>query len=49
MDAASSTRVEDPLLAGSVVGNLMKWRQAQHVVGDIKHYVDMIRRRGVSL
>jgi len=30
---------EDPLLAGSVVGNLMKCEQAQHVVGDIKHYV----------
>jgi beta-glucosidase len=30
---------EDPLLAGSFVGNLMKCEQAQHVVGDIKHYV----------
>jgi len=30
---------EDPLLAGTVVGNLMKCEQAQHVVGDIKHYV----------
>jgi beta-glucosidase len=30
---------EDPLLAGTVVGNLMKCQQAQHVVGDIKHYV----------
>jgi beta-glucosidase len=30
---------EDPLLAGIVVGNLMKCEQAQHVVGDIKHYV----------
>jgi beta-glucosidase len=30
---------EDPLLAGSVVGNLMKCEQAQHVIGDIKHYV----------
>jgi len=29
---------EDPLLAGTVVGNLMKCEQAQHVVGDIKHY-----------
>ena len=30
---------EDPLLAGTVVGNMMKCEQAQHVVGDIKHYV----------
>src|SRR4029077_7652991 len=29
---------EDPLLAGTVVGNLMKCEQEQHVVGDIKHY-----------
>jgi beta-glucosidase len=30
---------EDPLLAGTMVGNLMKCEQARHVVGDIKHYV----------
>src|ERR1700734_2218653 len=30
---------EDPLLAGAVVGSLMKCEQEQHVVGDIKHYV----------
>src|ERR1700688_32073 len=30
---------EDPLLAGTVVGRLMKCEQEQHVVGDIKHYV----------
>jgi beta-glucosidase len=30
---------EDPLLAGTVVGHLMKCEQEQHVVGDIKHYV----------
>ena len=29
---------EDPLLAGSIVGNLAKGIQAQHVMGDIKHY-----------
>jgi beta-glucosidase len=29
---------EDPLLAGTVVGNLMKCEQEQHVIGDIKHY-----------
>ena len=30
---------EDPLLAGTLVGNMMKCEQSQHVVGDIKHYV----------
>jgi beta-glucosidase len=30
---------EDPLLAGTMVGNLMKCEQAQHVLGDMKHYV----------
>jgi beta-glucosidase len=30
---------EDPLLAGTVAGNLMKCEQAQHVIGDIKHFV----------
>lgn len=30
---------EDPLLAGTMVGNMMKCEQAQHVVGDIKHFV----------
>ena len=29
---------EDPLLAGTLVGNMMKCEQDQHVVGDIKHY-----------
>ena len=29
---------EDPLLAGTHVGNMMKCEQAQHVLGDIKHY-----------
>ena len=29
---------EDPILAGTLVGNLMKGEQAQHVIGDIKHY-----------
>ncbi|MGO8933452.1 MAG: glycoside hydrolase family 3 C-terminal domain-containing protein [Terracidiphilus sp.] len=29
---------EDPLLAGTIVGNLVKCEQAQHVIGDIKHY-----------
>ena len=29
---------EDPLLAGTVVGNLMKCEQAEHVIGDVKHY-----------
>ena len=30
---------EDPLLAGIMVGNMMKCEQAEHVVGDMKHYV----------
>ncbi len=29
---------EDPLLAGTMVGNAMKGLQAQHILGDIKHY-----------
>src|SRR6201994_921033 len=29
---------EDPILAGELVGNLMKCEQAEHVIGDIKHY-----------
>lgn len=29
---------EDPILAGTMVGNLMKCEQAQHVIGDMKHY-----------
>jgi beta-glucosidase len=29
---------EDPLLAGTLVGSLIKCEQAQHVIGDIKHY-----------
>ncbi|HLW84178.1 MAG TPA: glycoside hydrolase family 3 C-terminal domain-containing protein [Candidatus Sulfotelmatobacter sp.] len=29
---------EDPVLAGKMVGSVMKGLQAQHVMGDIKHY-----------
>src|SRR5690348_9205479 len=29
---------EDPILAGTLVGNVMKCEQEQHVIGDIKHY-----------
>jgi beta-glucosidase len=29
---------EDPLLAGTLVGHRMKCEQAEHVIGDIKHY-----------
>ncbi len=29
---------EDPLLAGKMVGSVMKAEQAGHVIGDIKHY-----------
>ena len=31
---------EDPILAGTLVGNRIKCEQAQHVIGDIKHYAD---------
>ena len=30
---------EDPVLAGTLVGNRIKCEQAQHVIGHIKHYV----------
>lgn len=30
---------EDPLLAGTMDGSMMKCEQEQHVVGDVKHYV----------
>ncbi len=29
---------EDPLLAGTLDGNVMRGEQDQHVIGDIKHY-----------
>ncbi len=29
---------EDPLLAGAMDGHMMKCAQAQHIIGDIKHY-----------
>ena len=29
---------EDPILAGEMVGHIMEGLQAQHVIGDIKHY-----------
>ncbi len=29
---------EDPILAGTLAGSMMKCEQAQHVIGDIKHY-----------
>jgi beta-glucosidase len=29
---------EDPILAGTLVGNRMKCEQAQHILGDMKHY-----------
>ncbi|MGB8012116.1 MAG: glycoside hydrolase family 3 C-terminal domain-containing protein [Terriglobales bacterium] len=29
---------EDPILAGTMVGQVMRGEQAQHVIGDIKHY-----------
>src|SRR5260370_33867658 len=29
---------EDPILAGRMVGSVIRGTQAQHVIGDIKHY-----------
>jgi beta-glucosidase len=29
---------EDPVLAGTMDGNVMKGLQAQHIIGDVKHY-----------
>jgi beta-glucosidase len=29
---------EDPLLAGTLVGNFIKGVQSQHIIGDVKHY-----------
>ena len=40
---------EDPLLAGTLTGNMMKCEQAQHVVGDIKHYVMNDQETGRNL
>jgi beta-glucosidase len=40
---------EDPLLAGTAVGNMMKCEQAQHVVGDVKHYVMNDQETGRSV
>ena len=40
---------EDPLLAGTIVGNLMKCEQAQHVIGDIKHYAMNDQETGRTL
>jgi beta-glucosidase len=39
---------EDPLLAGTLVGNRIKCEQAQHVIGDIKHYVMNDQENGRS-
>jgi beta-glucosidase len=40
---------EDPLLAGAMVGNMMKCEQAQHVVGDLKHYAMNDQETGRSV
>jgi beta-glucosidase len=40
---------EDPLLAGTVVGNMMKCEQGQHVIGDIKHYAVNDQETGRSV
>lgn len=40
---------EDPLLAGTMTGNLMKGVQAQHVMGDLKHYAFNDQETGRTL
>ncbi|MEJ0008993.1 MAG: glycoside hydrolase family 3 C-terminal domain-containing protein [Steroidobacteraceae bacterium] len=40
---------EDPLLAGSMAGNLMKGVQARHIMGDIKHYAFNDQETGRNL
>jgi len=40
---------EDPLLAGTLDGNMMRCEQAQHVVGDLKHYVMNDQETGRSI
>jgi beta-glucosidase len=37
---------EDPILAGTLVGSRIKCEQAQHVIGDIKHYAVNDQERG---
>jgi beta-glucosidase len=40
---------EDPLLAGTLVGSMMKCEQNQHVIGDIKHYALNDQETGRSI
>ncbi len=40
---------EDPVLAGSIAGNLMKGLQSQQVMGDIKHYAVNDQETGRSV
>jgi beta-glucosidase len=40
---------EDTLLAGTLDGNMMKCEQAQHVVGDLKHYALNDQETGRSI
>lgn len=40
---------EDPVLAGSIAGNLMKGLQSQEVMGDIKHYAVNDQETGRSI
>src|ERR1700677_427077 len=37
---------EDPILAGKMVGQVMKGEQAEHVIGDIKHFAMNDQERG---
>lgn len=40
---------EDPILAGTMVGNRIKCEQAQHVIGDTKHYAMNDQESGRNL
>ena len=40
---------EDPLLAGTLVGSMMKCEQNQHVIGEIKHYALNDQETGRSI
>jgi len=39
---------EDPLLAGTLVGNFVKGVQSEHIIGDLKHYAINTRRAAAT-
>jgi beta-glucosidase len=40
---------KDPLLSGTIVGNLVRCERAQHVTGDIEHTVTNDQETGLFL